>query len=384
MPKLNNILLNQLNRVLSQSAGANYLDFTHFTSNLDQLVGFSYDDEAVALAAFEKGRMKYLERLNKEEKIFYLISLLFQEFSQVDQVVKFKQLVEGLFEVDDQMDNGAKWARRLFDCNLLAKNKMPFIDRADLKEYIYNLVHDEETSYLVINGESGVGLSYTSYYLSEISEATNAFKLVLIDFNSIFRRIKGQIGLVHIAEEMLLKIPEFVIPFELTRDEKFKYVEFSKALWTFLNNSEDKYLFFFDQFNVSYAEDEVENFIFEFVRSLLQGPVKNYYVILAGYKKYQEVWDDQLCDTVGNIKLNSFREEHLIDFIKNLYHFWSQQHKIEFSVDVLLDSLKQSKAFFAPEMFASNQDPSLPPNVEVIGNGIKSWLIEFKSQLQNG
>lgn len=376
MSKLTAELLQSLDEALSTT----FADIVALRGFVDNYVkgstGFSFDDKVPFNSTLEQARNYYIRYLNDNGLIHYFLKPYFQEFAQNFHVEEFKKNFESKWDVLAATAEALRFKKELFHCNFILNKKLVFIDREKLKDFIYDLVHDKENACLLITGESGSGLSYTGYYLSHIADVTKSFNLVKIDFDAIFKRTQGQIQLLDVAKEILLRMPEFKPGFALADETHFKYEEFIGALWNFLNKSTGKYLFFMDQFNHPYAQD-VGDFIHDLVGSLLDGPARNYYVALAGFKDLEN-WEYEVRESADIVKIQSFSEAQLTGFVKALHAALSTEYEIEFSADDLIAELKNSEPFFAPELFV----PGAKPNVLIIGRGLQAWLKAFKEKIE--
>ncbi|HMQ60239.1 MAG TPA: hypothetical protein PKE06_06180 [Flavilitoribacter sp.] len=375
MVLLNDDLLQKLESALKTTMPT-FIAFQGFLNLLDQdQIGFNYDDVNSPNASFEIGRRLYLQTLNQRGKMPYFLKSYFDQYLGNPVVKEFHVSLGKIYELLPANEI-ARLREEIFDCSLVQGDKLVFIDREDLKSYLFRLLKGEESRYLLINGEPGTGRSYTSYYLGKIAELTGQFKLVKINFDAIFKKVKGQIQMIHIARE-LIKIPGFNLAYSLATDEHFKYEEFYQDFLEFLGKSEEEYLFFFDQFDTAYSET-VKAFINEFVNDVFNNLIEKHFIVLAGFDGAAE-WDFELSATAGAIKTEPFNKGHLIAFIRKLYAFLNEKYDLEFSDDQLIELLQDGESFFRDDLF----NPGVEPNVTVIGRGVHEWFFKkFKKEIE--
>jgi hypothetical protein len=373
MARLNSELLKELGNVLQITLN-DYPNFRAFVQQYVQGVPKGIDDILSVGAAFDVNRWQYITYLNDNDFIHNYLAPFFAQYTNVPEVQALKAKVELIIDSKDP----SKYNESIFNCYFLAKKKLTFIGRSNLKKFMYKLVHNEENKHVFLNGESGSGLSYIYYYLNDISVATNSFKLVKIDLDTIFKRVKGQIQMAHIAREFITNMPEIELDFTLTEDERFKYEEFIIYFWRCLNKTTTNYLFFFDQFNNAYTE-EVGDFICEFVQTLSDQYLTKHYVIVAGLKKADiDKLDYEVFLKAGNIKVSPFQQVEIDDYIKALHTELNGEYNIDFSSDELVMQLKASAPFYNQDLF----EPQAPPNVKTIGRGIDEWIKLFREKIE--
>lgn len=375
MVLLNEDLLQKLESAV-KSTMPTYILFLDFLNELDhEQIGFNYDDINSPNASFEIGRRNYLQTLNRRGKMKHFMEPYLLKYAGNQLVIDFRKALGVIYELLPASEI-ARLREEIFDCSLVQGDKLIFIDREDLKSYLFRLLKGEESRYLLINGEPGTGRSYTSYYLGKIAELTGHFKLVKVNFDAIFKKVKGQVQMVHIARE-LVKIPGFNLSFSLATDEHFKYEEFYQEFLEFLGKSEEEYLFFFDQFDIAYSET-VKGFINEFVNDVFNNLIEKHFIVLAGFDGAAE-WDFELSATAGAIKTEPFNKGHLIAFIRKLYAFLNEKYDLEFSDDQLIELLQDGESFFRDDLF----NPGVEPNVTVIGRGVHEWFFKkFKKEIE--
>ncbi|MEM6633217.1 MAG: hypothetical protein AAF694_26330 [Bacteroidota bacterium] len=356
-------------------------DIHMFTmARMDQL-GVSILDVTSENEDRETRIFQYLERLNSEFKAKVFFDLCWEHkpgFPNFPEAIEIKRWVEAQLVVGPFGPLGGSPVNMedlILKCHLLRSGKLPFIARAEVKEALLKQIKGNESRNLLLNGESKVGLSYIRYYLEEIARATNAFQLINVNFKKLYRRVKGQIQMVHIAQFITGELHNFDIDFDLDREHSFKYEEFLPALKEYFSESDGQYLLFFDQFDISYSE-EVGAFITELVEGVW-GNVENYFIMLAGFTDAKD-WDFELIQSVPAIKLEPFQEQEVLAFLKEMYQFLDQQFELEFSLQELIEVLRQNESFLAKDLYTADRPA---PNVTDIGRNLADWLKRFKEKI---
>jgi|GEM_PF-5728573 len=392
MPKISANLLSELDKAIASS----FADVIALRQFVDTFVkdntGFNFDSKVPFNCTLEQARNSYFNYLNDNGLIQVFLFPYFQEYAKNILVAQFKNAFESEWGALTSATEALKFKKELFFCNFISNNKLLFINRENLKKFTHKLVNRQESPYLFINGEKGAGKSYTYLYLSHIAEMTKSFKLVKIDFSEIFKKAQGQIKLVDIGKEIQDNVPEFrdFVRSELGKDRQldlktdakeadFKYTELKSLLWSFISKSTDIYMFFFDQFNNPYAGD-VSDFIRDFVRGLLYGPIKNYYMVLSGFNNEEELekLGFEAVQAAKIVKVGSFSDTQLTDFINALHDELSEEYEMEVSADDLMTEIRNKHPFNIPELF-TNEEQS---NVTIIGRALQTWLTDFREKIE--
>lgn len=373
--QINGDLLGRLTTcVVKTFVGSGELDF--FTGVRTDHLSLKFGD-LVAGGAFPFDQLvfKYCELLNVRSRAVLLFDLLWHEkpgFQQLPEAVDLRQRLQQVAPtVADQPP--------FYDFKLVRAENMPFIDRRELKQKVGELLHGSIRQCLLINGESGAGLTYTRLYLSEVAAFTGRFSVVDINLKKLARRIDGQVQLIHIARHLVRTLPGFAVDYDLTDSEQFKYDIFYRDFQNFLANATQPYFLFFDQFEVPYAED-VFYFLTDLVETLLDGLlIKNCYLILAGFREVQE-WEFEVRMSLEAVKIESFTREQVEDFLGALYEWLREKFNVAFTKDELLTTLRENEAFLADELY---QDARSSPNVTEVGRGITEWFQGLRTQIES-
>lgn len=327
------------------------------------------------VATFDQLVYKYCEQLNLRSRAVLFFDLLWQDkpgFQQLPEAIDLRQRLE-------QIVPPAPDQPPFYDFKLVRAENMPFIDRHELKQKVGELLHGSIRQCLLINGDSGVGLTYTRLYLSEVAAFTGSFSVIDINLKKLARRISGQIQLIHIARHLVKTVPGFSVDYDLTDPEQFKYDIFYRDFQDFLAKAAQPYFLFFDQFDVPYAED-VFYFLTDLVETLLDGQlIKNCYLVLAGFRDVQE-WEYEVQMSLESVKLEPFTKAQVEEFIGALYEWMAQKFNVDFSKDELLTTLKANEPFFADELYEQTRTE---PNVLKVGRGITDWFQGLRNQIES-
>jgi hypothetical protein len=373
--QINGALLDRLKVCITKTfAGEVELDL--FTAIREDRLGLKFAAMvAGGVVTFEQIVFKYCEQLNLRSRAVLLFDLLWEEkpgFRQLPEAAALAHLLEHLAPpATDQPP--------VYDCKLVRAENMPFIDRQELKEKVGKLLHGSIRQCLLINGESGVGLTYTRLYLSEVAALTGSFTVVDVNLKKLSRRIDGQIQLVHVAQHLVRTIPGFSVDYDLSDPEQFKYDIFYRDFQDFLANADQPYFFFFDQFEVPYAED-VFYFLTELVETLLDGLlIKNAYLFLAGFRDVQE-WDYEVRMSLDSVRLEPFTRDQVEAFIGDLYDWLDEKYDLAFAKSELLATLRQNESFLADELYEADRPT---PNVTEVGRGVTEWFRALRQQIES-
>lgn len=371
MPKIPHELLLELKAALRQTHPdpANFMAFIGMMDAAQLQLG--YNDVNAPTEVFENGKWNFLRALNVKGSLPYFIQAYHQQFPANDAVNTFMQKFENLFETDPNGEFQLK--KSIFDHVVVQKRNKLFINRKETKYFFYQMFHGKRPQLLVIHGKPRSGLSYLKNYFSHLANESRVFRFEKIDLREDLERNENELVYpVHIAKHLAIALgmEDRYKELDTTLGKDFKFQSFLTSLKVHLEEQGQVYLFFFDHFDSTVADE-----VFDFITGLANKfTIDNApgFMLLAGYKEEgMEQLDSMNIPYEENI-LSSFDEDGFRQFLTKLHAaITSEDARFEDWLDPVDTFVDTGMRLYA--------DQDL--NVEVVGERTQIWYKKIRQQL---
>ena len=341
-------------------------DFQNLTNNY--INGYNFQQVRPGAFSYVDSIGPYIDQTARIGKIGSLVDAINKEREQDGEV---KSMYEQFQNIFSSQGSTTKFKGDIFRKEVLKKQQALFIARDFFGVSLARMVNEEKIGMLGLRGQPKTGLSYVSSYLGDIQDELNCFKFLKLNLSDIGESYPEEIiTAAHLAEIISNRLQMKEFP----GIKDFKLAPFISKLTSRLDElakNEEKWLFFFDQFDYPCNKD-VKILLKNFGKIINDHP-NAFYLVFSTYENWAEDWGPDLSDLVQLLDFRPFTEAEVNQYLDRLYN----TKEINFRAIHIDTFMAGTKISLSKEIY----NTSTGSNVPLISKELKVWFREIKNML---
>lgn len=346
-----------------------YSTIQTFSSKYEQELGITYDNATVGGPnGWDDRLMLYLDSLKQKGSLPSLVECLRTDagFNSRSVVTEFLVAYDEVFV----LKQGKIEIQESFFRKTLLRNVLPFVGRQSIVEKMQLVVNDKN-KLMLIDGEEKSGITYLSYYFSEIAQEIECADFIHIELIKIKHEYANGslIEPKHLTQYFYDKLG--ITGFNT---DAIKFTQFSTQIKEALNARKNYTFFFVDQFQYLLSNDGKS-----WIKDLAQESIKsNYrcYFVIGGKKLLQE-WSGEIKYLAKRVMLGygTFTREQVVAFFQDLYQILAKTYDFELTENEFVDKFI---SIIPSTLYTVGPDKT---NVPEIGEQLAEWYNGFLEEI---
>ncbi|MCY7329758.1 MAG: effector-associated domain EAD1-containing protein [Saprospiraceae bacterium] len=240
---------------------------------------------------------------------------------------------------------------------VLLRGNRPFINRTDLRTALQNMLHDNGSRVLLLQGDPQTGVTWAYWYIQHLADSYGIKSININVMKNVF--VEGEVGGLQLASYLDSRFDIKYGVTDVKAWENYRHTTFINTMTKFVDQLQQKLIIFYDDLK----QPPLGVSGIDFIRKLIEEIETNWsgkvYLVLV---RLPEGIPPDYDGHVTEYLAKSFLPQDIHDFFENFYYEYA------LSVEGPLHETKEEFVTKSVQMFNERIDVEAEPNVKIIGD----------------